>query len=158
MWNRIEIIALWTYCVLYNKDYAFVQKHFMSKFTVRQISSQFIQIVKKQVEMHQFFKNVLQEPLILQSINDNEFKMHWWILRLACKRLTLIKEKLCYQPGGSVLEAVVQADFAEIPALKAFFQDVDPQDLILFYKREEIRRGLENEPFLVPKYQNDFMK
>ncbi|CAL5975574.1 Myb-like_DNA-binding domain-containing protein [Hexamita inflata] len=158
MWNRVEIMALWTYCVVYNKDYAFVQKNFMSKFTVRQISSQFIQIARKQQEMFQIFKGVLAEPASVQALSESDFKIQWWILRMACERLALIKEKLSYEPRGAGLDASLPADFAEIPALNAFFQDVDPHQLLPAYRQEEVRRGLDSEPFYEPEYQDNFMQ
>ncbi|CAL6075059.1 Hypothetical_protein [Hexamita inflata] len=158
MWNRIEIMALWTYCVVYNKDYAFVQKNFMSKFTVRQISSQFIQIARKQQEMLQVFKAVLEDPSSVQALSESDFNMQWWILRMACGRLGLIQEKLCYQAQGVGVNARLPADFAEIPALEAFFLDVDPHALLPAYKQEEIRRGLDAEPFYEPEYQDNFMQ
>ncbi|CAL5975572.1 Myb-like_DNA-binding domain-containing protein [Hexamita inflata] len=158
MWNRVEILALWTYCVVYNKDYAFVQKNFMSKFTVRQISSQFIQIARKQQEMFQIFKGVLAELASVQALSESDFKIQWWILRMACERLALIKEKLSYEPRGAGLDASLPADFAEIPALNAFFQDVDPHQLLPAYRQEEVRRGLDSEPFYEPEYQDNFMQ
>ncbi|CAL6094541.1 Myb-like_DNA-binding domain-containing protein [Hexamita inflata] len=158
MWNRVEIMALWTYCVVYNKDYAFVQKNFMSKFTARQISSQFIQIARKQQEMLQVFKAVLEEPSSVQALSESDFKMQWWILRMACGRLDLIQEKLRYEAQGAGVYTRLPADFAEIPALEAFFQDVDPHTLLPAYKQEEIRRGLDAEPFYEPEYQDNFMQ
>ncbi|CAL6117202.1 Hypothetical_protein [Hexamita inflata] len=158
MWNRVEIMALWTYCVVYNKDYAFVQKNFMSKFTARQISSQFIQIARKQQEMLQVFKAVLEDPSSVRALSESDFKMQWWILRMACGRLDLIQEKLRYEAQGAGVNARLPADFAEIPALEAFFQDVDPHALLPAYKQEEIRRGLDTEPFYEPEYQDNFMQ
>ncbi|CAL6100013.1 Myb-like_DNA-binding domain-containing protein [Hexamita inflata] len=81
-WNRVELIVLWEFCTAYNKDYVLIQKNFIPNLSVKQISSQFIQIQQKQQEMQRIFKHILKQPSYIQSISDSQFRMHWWILRM----------------------------------------------------------------------------
>ncbi|CAL6094511.1 Conserved_hypothetical protein [Hexamita inflata] len=156
MWNRVEILALWTFGVLYNRDYELIQKKFMPKFTVKQIASQFSQIARKQQEIHQHFMKALLDPKYLRTLSENEFKMEWYIVQVGWKRMKMIEVRIFQRSNEEVPDTQYPVDIAELPAIKAFFQDIHPNQLVEVYKPEEVRRGYDIEPFYYPEYQNNF--
>ncbi|CAL6025209.1 Conserved_hypothetical protein [Hexamita inflata] len=154
-WNRCEIMALWTFCIAFDKDFSFVQKNYMPKFTVKQISSQFAQVQKKQQIMVQVFRSVLADGDYIQSLADSDFKMQLWILRAANRRLTMIDVKLLGKSNEDVPETQYQVDYTEIRALDVFFEDVDIRSALQVYEAEEARRGI-TEPFYIPTQKVNF--
>ncbi|CAL6074973.1 Myb-like_DNA-binding domain-containing protein [Hexamita inflata] len=158
MWNRVEILALWVFCVIHNKDFNLIQQNFMSKFTVKQISSQYVQIARKQQQMYSLFKKILNDPNQVQTISEADFKMQWWILRMVIRRMKMINVRILQRVNDEIPETKYSLDLAELPAMTAFFLDIDPHDLISTYQAEEIRRGLDKEPFYIPQDKENFMK
>ncbi|CAL6049183.1 Myb-like_DNA-binding domain-containing protein [Hexamita inflata] len=154
-WNRCEIMALWTFCIAFDKDFAFVQKTYMPKFSVKQISSQFMQVLKKQQQIIQIFRQVLTDNNFIQSLTESDFKMQIWILKAACRRLTMIDVKLLGKSNDGVPDTQYQVDYTEIKAMDAFFEDLDVRRLLQIYEIEEAKRGI-SEPFYIPSEKVDF--
>ncbi|CAL6077115.1 Conserved_hypothetical protein [Hexamita inflata] len=155
-WNRVEIMSLWALGVNYDKDFAFIQKNYIPNMSLKQIQSQFLNIEHKQQEMHQTFKQIISNPLQIQNLSEKDFEMQWWIIRAAERRYKLIDIELNQIPHEDIPVSAVRADISEIKTMSMFFLDVKINDLIPIYKQEEIRRGLENVPFYVPKLQCSF--
>ncbi|CAL6074975.1 Myb-like_DNA-binding domain-containing protein [Hexamita inflata] len=156
-WNRVEIIALWALCVNFDKDYAFIQQNYIPNMSVKQISSQFIQIQNKHQEMYQIFQQILVNPQYIQKLNLKDFQMQWWILQAAARRKKLIDVKI-NNKQDNVPVSNFPVDIFEVKSMNMFFLEIEINDLIPIYKEEERRRGLQNQPFQVPKYQASFHK
>ncbi|CAL6059148.1 Myb-like_DNA-binding domain-containing protein [Hexamita inflata] len=62
MWNYIEILALWTYSVIYKQDFAMIHDRFMPKFTVKQLTSQYQQILRNQKQIIKTFNLLNTDP------------------------------------------------------------------------------------------------
>ncbi|CAL6074989.1 Hypothetical_protein [Hexamita inflata] len=128
----------------------------MKKFTVKQIASQFSQIARKQLEIYSHFQKALTDPKFLRSLTENEFKMEWYIVQIGWRRMKMIDVQFFNKSNEEVPYTQYPVDIAELPAIKAFFQDIHPNQLMEVYKPEEVRRGYDIEPFYFPEYQNNF--
>ncbi|CAL5992415.1 Myb-like_DNA-binding domain-containing protein [Hexamita inflata] len=162
-WNRVEIIMLWEYGTVYNKDYVLIQKNFIPNLSVKQISSQFIQIQQKQEEMQLIFKHILKNRSFIETISDSQFRMQWWIVRMVCRRLSMMSTPP--NPNYTIFHEMNKSlppsnfpvvDISEKVAIDAFFMKIDPFDLIPIYLNEEKWRGFENEEFYVPNNEGSF--
>ncbi|CAL6040414.1 Myb-like_DNA-binding domain-containing protein [Hexamita inflata] len=152
-WNYIEILALWTCAVIYNQDFTLIRKNFMPRFSSKQLSSQYLQILKKQKQIYKVFKEIIQNPQLIQLLSDNDFKLHLQILLIASKRQRILDAISSYRQIKE--ESKYDADISEKAAIKAFFLDLDFEILLLIYKTENKRRKMD-ENYSVPEVEVNF--
>ncbi|CAL6100036.1 Myb-like_DNA-binding domain-containing protein [Hexamita inflata] len=153
MWNYIEILALWTYSVIYKQDFAMIHAHFMPKFTVKQLTSQYQQILRNQKQIIKTFSLLNVDPSHIEQLSNNDFKLHLKLLLVSSKRQKLIDTRILNRQDEKNDKYPI--DFSEIAALKAFFGDLDVEKLLQIYKTENGRRKLEEE-FEVPDVDVNF--
>ncbi|CAL5996379.1 Myb-like_DNA-binding domain-containing protein [Hexamita inflata] len=155
-WNRTEILILWQLCVNFDKDFSFIQKNYIPNMTVKQIGSQFLQIQNKQQEIYQTFKQILNDHFHIQKLSVKDFDMQWWLIRFAVCRYKLIDAEIYHIPCDDVPQSRYRPDISEIKNLKMFFLDVNVNDLVPIYEEEATRRGMQNDPFVIPDDECSF--
>ncbi|CAL5987499.1 SANT/Myb_domain [Hexamita inflata] len=148
MWSKLEILSLWVLGVNYNADFVIIKNSqsfgLFNDLTVKQMQSQWHQIVKKQKLYYELFKAILQNPVHIATLSQKEFITTAQIVRIAYNRRLLIDLKFFQRQTCVIDEKGRPLDLMEIKAIEQFFLDVNITVLREIYINEHERRGIED--------------
>ncbi|CAL5976686.1 Conserved_hypothetical protein [Hexamita inflata] len=147
-WTKTEIFSLWVLGVNYNADFNIVKSTITEVFTdltVKQLQSQWHQIVKKQRTYYELFKQILQNPVQVQRLSKKEFINSSLIVRVAYNRKLLIDLKFFQKKTCLINDNGRPVDLMEIKAIEQFFLDLNVNQLREIYIKEHERRGIEDK-------------
>ncbi|CAL5987479.1 Conserved_hypothetical protein [Hexamita inflata] len=147
-WTKTEIFSLWVLGVNYNADFNIVKSTITEVFTdltVKQLQSQWHQIVKKQRSYYELFNSILQNPAQIQRLSKKEFINSSLIVRVAFNRKLLIDLKFFQKKTCLINDNGRPVDLMEIKAIEQFFLDLDINLLREIYIKEHERRGIEDK-------------
>ncbi|CAL5985214.1 Myb-like_DNA-binding domain-containing protein [Hexamita inflata] len=134
MWTRKEVVTLWTYYCVYGNDYCTIQK-LMASFTVKQISSQLVQILTKSKVIQSDFNKISSNRQQVEQLGKKEFLLQLSILQTA-EQLTRRKPSL-----DKAHSCAVQMG---LKAVSTFFGDIQLARLHNVYAAELERRAYED--------------
>ncbi|CAL5976650.1 Conserved_hypothetical protein [Hexamita inflata] len=147
-WSRREIFSLWVLGVNYNADFNIVKStvhQLYQDLTIKQLQSQWHQIITKQRSYYKLFKTILQNPIHIQTLSKKQFVNSSLIVRVTFNRKLLIDLKLFQNQTDLINDNGRPVDLMEIKAIERFFLDLDVNGLREIYIKEHERRGIEDK-------------
>ncbi|CAL5976662.1 SANT/Myb_domain [Hexamita inflata] len=148
MWSKLEILSLWVFGVNYNADFVIIKNQYSAELfkdlTIKQMQSQWHQIVKKQKHYYELFKTILQNPVHIETLTQKEFVNTSQIVRIAYNRRLLIDLKFFQRQTCVIDDKGRPLDMMEIKAIEQFFLDLNINALREIYIKEHERRGIED--------------
>ncbi|CAL6087637.1 Hypothetical_protein [Hexamita inflata] len=119
----------------------------------REAAFEYLQILKNQKRIYKTFREITTSPQQIYFISDNDFKLHLYILLIAFKRQRGLEARILNHQN--IEQSKYEIDISEKAAIKAFFKNLDIEELLTIYKKENKRRKMD-ESFSVPDVDVNF--
>ncbi|CAL5987461.1 Myb-like_DNA-binding domain-containing protein [Hexamita inflata] len=143
MWTRKELLSLYILGVNYSSDFECVKNsdEMFKHFTVKQLASQWHQILKKQLVFLNYYRQIEESPNFITTLNRKDFHSSSFVIKVGYERKLLVQLKYFQRSTQQADDQGYPLDVMEIKAIEQFFKDVNIDKLYHIYQQEHDRRG-----------------
>ncbi|CAL6001903.1 Myb-like_DNA-binding domain-containing protein [Hexamita inflata] len=141
-WTRNEIMSLWIVLKNYDNDFKLAQANFFPNLSIKQLQSQWIQVQRRYAQHVENFRRVQQDNSYIKLIPKKQFIAECYIIKVSIRRMDLVEKKIIQMSTEQLQDNGYVPDIMEIKGFNSLWGDMDPLDIELIYKIEQISRGI----------------
>ncbi|CAL6035940.1 SANT/Myb_domain [Hexamita inflata] len=141
VWNRIELLMLFTLVVKHNRDFTKIQIE-MPNFTVQQLKSQWRMLKSRLAHYMDDYMHVLADPQYISQIDSQILIQEQHLIRVG-----LVRQYLMQNEPETVYSKMFQM----------FWNKIDPKIVHEVFELEILRRNIQTTVFTVTDPENQMM-
>ncbi|CAL5976700.1 Myb-like_DNA-binding domain-containing protein [Hexamita inflata] len=143
MWTKKELISLYVLGVNYSSDFECVRNadQMFQHFTVKQLASQWHQILKKQQLFLSYYRQIEENPNFITTLGRKDFHASSFVVKVGYDRKFLVQLQYFQRSTQQTDDKGYPLDVMEIKAIEQFFQNLNIDNLYHRYQLEHERRG-----------------